>query len=834
MSLKIINAGLNKLLPHSLEIEEIVLGAILLISKIPQSVFSSLKPEYFYSDANRQIYNAILILKSDRKPIDIIAVTAILRSQGLLESIGGAYYITGLTSRVSSSENIEYHIKLIHEFYLKRSLIKISNEASTECYNDMSDPFEEMNKVIIGVDQLKKDIFKRSEKSIGQLLSEVDSERFRPKINGLIGLSTGKKGLDYITQGDQGGQLRIKAARPAMGKCLGFDTGIIMFDGTIKKVQNIQVGDLLMGNDSKPRKVLSLATGIEQMYIVKQNKGISYRVNESHILSLKRSGTQGQTKHGDVLNINVKEFLSKSNKFKIRNKGYKTGIDFEYKNIGIDPYYLGLWLGDGNKSNQNISNPDIEIEDFLNEYCKKQGVVFKKYIYSDKCPELHLVYKKGENNPIKKQLENIGVLNNKHIPNDFISNSKEVRLNLLAGLIDTDGFYDKNNNIIEIIQVLKPLAQQIKYLCHTLGFACTIKEVTKGIKSINFKGQYHKLIISGDLHTIPIKVERKKPTVSKNKRNVLVTGIKVIKDKIDKYYGFTIDGNHLFLLEDTTVTHNTADMCSEMLSCVYDMATNEFLQKSDRIPVGCFSLEMSSVQLSFRILAACTEVDTIRIKKNTISNRESETIGEKSQILAQCGIYIDDTPGLTIDEFETKASLFVAMYGVKKIYIDYLQLMRGRNGKKYGNRESEVSDISRSLKIVAKELNITIIALCQLSREVEKRPNCMPMLSDLRESGSIEQDADIVEFLWRPEYYPEVVNRLEGSGGGLDISLFNFSITDFSGVLISIVAKCREEVTGKIPLMFKGNIMRVIDHNDVLSFLNVKKHYNSLPDIDFF
>ncbi|MEQ8337936.1 MAG: replicative DNA helicase [Cyclobacteriaceae bacterium] len=173
------------------------------------------------------------------------------------------------------------------------------------------------------------------------------------------------------------------------------------------------------------------------------------------------------------------------------------------------------------------------------------------------------------------------------------------------------------------------------------------------------------------------------------------------------------------------------------------------------MPVALFSLEMSSVQLVNRLISAEAELESEKIKKGDLADYEWEQLLHKTSKLSEAPIYIDDTPALSILELRAKSRRLVAQHGVKLIIIDYLQLMTGDSSKNSGgNREQEIASISRALKGIAKELNVPVIALSQLSRAVETRGgDKRPQLSDLRESGSIEQDADMVMFLYRPEYY---------------------------------------------------------------------------------
>ncbi len=189
-------------------------------------------------------------------------------------------------------------------------------------------------------------------------------------------------------------------------------------------------------------------------------------------------------------------------------------------------------------------------------------------------------------------------------------------------------------------------------------------------------------------------------------------------------------------------------------------------------PVAIFSLEMSSIQLVNRLISAEAELDSEKIKKGNLEEYEWEQLIHKTAKLSESPIFIDDTPALSILELRAKARKLVSQHGVSLIIIDYLQLMSGdssKSGGGGGNREQEIASISRALKNIAKELSVPIIALSQLSRAVEVRGgDKRPQLSDLRESGSIEQDADMVMFLYRPEYYDittdEEGNSLQGVG----------------------------------------------------------------------
>ncbi len=225
-----------------------------------------------------------------------------------------------------------------------------------------------------------------------------------------------------------------------------------------------------------------------------------------------------------------------------------------------------------------------------------------------------------------------------------------------------------------------------------------------------------------------------------------------------------------------------------VLSMAKNMAVNF------NTPLAVFSLEMSNLQLVNRLISNVAEISGSKIKSGDLSTIEWQQLFARIKHLTGAPLYIDDTPSLSIFELRTKARRLVREHGIKIIIIDYLQLMNA-SGMKFGSREQEVSMISRSLKQLAKELNIPIIALSQLNRSVESRTDGKrPQLSDLRESGAIEQDADIVCFIHRPEYYNRSGEDAEGH--------------DIRGLAEFIIAKHRSGSVGDVKMHFRAEFAR--------------------------
>jgi replicative DNA helicase len=253
-----------------------------------------------------------------------------------------------------------------------------------------------------------------------------------------------------------------------------------------------------------------------------------------------------------------------------------------------------------------------------------------------------------------------------------------------------------------------------------------------------------------------------------------------------------------------------------VLSMAKNMAVNH------KTPVAVFSLEMSNVQLVNRLIVNVTQIPAEKIKSGKLARYEWEQLDTKIKDLYDAPIFVDDTPSLSVFELRTKARRLVKEHKIQCIIIDYLQLMNA-SGSNIGSREQEVSTISRSLKGLAKELNIPIIALSQLNRGVENRINTKdnmeskrPQLSDLRESGAIEQDADIVCFIHRPEYY----KIFQDSHGN-----------DLRGKAEIIIAKHRNGATGEVILTFKNEYARFQNPDEDLISAEIDSRYNSQAEL---
>jgi hypothetical protein len=350
------------------------------------------------------------------------------------------------------------------------------------------------------------------------------------------------------------------------GKCFEKNTPVLMHDGTVKVVQDIRVGDQVMGPDSQPREVLSTTTGHDELFRVTPTKGRPYTVNADHILTLRLSGARKTHKEAigpeNIINITVRDYLTRSASFKQRAMGYRSAVDFPAQPVLIDPYFLGAWLGDGTTKSPSITTADPEIADVITATARHYGLNIRRAEKPNRPSQAVTYHLTAGNqgrtvNPLLDALREVGVLGNKHIPLAYKVNSREVRLRLLAGIIDTDGHMAGND--FEVIQKRERLANDIAFVARSLGLAAYVTPSVKSCKMLGmtYSDTYYRVHISGHTDMIPVLLHRKQAEPRQQCKNVLNVGITVQSVGLGDYYGFMVSGDHRFLLDDFTVVHNS-------------------------------------------------------------------------------------------------------------------------------------------------------------------------------------------------------------------------------------------------------------------------------------
>ena len=351
-----------------------------------------------------------------------------------------------------------------------------------------------------------------------------------------------------------GGRRAICAAF-GLGKCHGMGTPILMADGAIKPVEQVAVGDRLMGDDGTPRTVLSLARGREQMYRVTLRNGDSYTCNESHIFSLKVSNRHAGIRSGTVVDMSLREWQSLPG-FAKRNcyKHYKVAVDFEPRPVAFDPYLYGAWLGDGTIGSLGwtINDVDDEIVERIHMFAASEGLHLR--VASQQGCTYYAVTRHPDRRGRAPMPAAHGVIKSsvidgeKRIDPQYLRNSREVRLALLAGIVDTDGHLI--DGCYEVATKWKGLRDDLLFLCRSLGLSVSFRP-----KVVNSR-TYWRLFISGHTHDVPC-LTRKRAAPRRQIKDPSVYGFTVEPLGEGDYFGFAIDGNHRYLLGDFTVTHNT-------------------------------------------------------------------------------------------------------------------------------------------------------------------------------------------------------------------------------------------------------------------------------------
>jgi hypothetical protein len=369
---------------------------------------------------------------------------------------------------------------------------------------------------------------------------------------------------------------------------------LLMFDGSLKSVEDIVVGDQLMGPDSTSRKVLSLCRGKEEMVEIMPIKGTPWVVNKSHILSVVRSGNHHSEKDGTITDVKVSDWMSWNKTNKAKNKLFRVPVIFATKgNLPIDPYVLGALIGDGSlhEATPSLISTDQEVIPALKVAAKKFGLSVHYRQYGSRCPSYSICYddggKRSRPNPFMLALKKLGlnvICDDKFIPYKYKVSSIKNRLRLLAGLLDTDGHF--THGVFEFSTKSKKLSDDVAFVARSLGFSAYPQECNKS-DQYGTVGTYYRMCISGDIDRIPTKIKRKVAPKRKQIKSVLRTGFSVRPLPAEEYYGFTLTGDGRYLLDDFTVTHNTGKThlirsILMRLDCVFLIVPSNMIDSLDK------------------------------------------------------------------------------------------------------------------------------------------------------------------------------------------------------------------------------------------------------------
>lgn len=690
-----------------------------------------LAPEDFVHPTHVFIFRAILDLVRDGRPPSLLAVLTLLTARDVQEPL--LHYAKALVNLAQPGVRALELASLLRERGTLRRIRAIHAEMTERIETD--DPGLIAQARAMGLaaagnaaDQSGARIVE-ARTLVGETVEYIEriwSGAEQPPIpSGLARLD----GLGPFMVGD----LCLIGARPSVGKCLSPETPVLMFDGATKAIRDIGVGEWVMGPDSRPRQVLSTATGEDEMYRIVPAKGAPWVCNSVHVLSLVRNRAGHD---GEIIDLPLDCYLNPHASLdRGKLKLFRVGVEFPPAPApALPPYLAGVWLGDGSRHKAVITNADQRIVDYCVRTAPTIGCVCRvRPVPAHNTNELSFRHTRRADgcgpNPFRAgTLALLDAEGGKRIAPSYLRASRRERLELLAGLVDTDGHVE--HGCIEIITKYPGLRDDLLFLCRSLGLAAYAAPKIGRIKSSGFRGDYWRVVVSGELRMIPCQVralpERRKM------RSVLRTGFGVEPVGRGPYAGFTLDGDGRFLLGDFTVTHNTAfgvQIARHAASKGYG--------------VLIISLEMSTTQLMVRMLAQESQVSIAAMHP---TNRFGVSVEDRAAVYRAAGVLeaypfgMVDRGDLSIDSIIALARGRAAATKLDVLIIDYLQLIptplsdSGRS-----TRNDEVGKISRKLKLLARELNIAVLAMAQLNRTAV---GGAPRLDSLRESGNLEQDAD--------------------------------------------------------------------------------------------
>jgi replicative DNA helicase len=617
--------------------------------------------------------------------------------------------------------------------------------------DDFNNLYNSAKKITVESEHIKK---------IKEVAKTAMEEMKNPNV--LRGMSTGWKLLDDVWRGMRDGNLIVISGDTGVGKCHAKGTKVLMYNGTLKKVEDIKIGDKLMGPDSTPRTVLKLARGREKMWKVEPKKGAeNFVVNRNHLLHLKKN-TKKYPHYPDTIDITIDNWIKLASKRKhVYYLEHPKSIKFKEKKVSLEPYFLGLWLGDGTSSGPCVTSADFEIEKYLRDYANRLNLQLvtknqpnnkskyycltreKKFEGVNKTHKGKYIYKTGKKGygsalSLLSLLKKENLIENKHIPQNYKINSEKNRLELLAGLIDSDGNKEKvgysfsNKN--------KQLCEDVIFLARSLGFfASTLKERTTTCLGRNF--QSYRVYISGDVKRIPLKVKRKIVKKEVTDINWLTTRFRIWEWPVGDYYGFSLDKDQLYILENFIINHNTFFTQNMVMNIVNH---KDEKNNPDPIPVMYFSLEQTPEEIAERFMMLQGNVRQSELIKKDAKGEFSK-LEEVYKGIASKPIYLySGYEKINTQLLGSVSEKAVKDFGCRIIFIDHLHFFASGDSR---NRTIEISDIVRYCKLLARKLMVPVVLICHIKKL--GNDNDKPTMEDLKDSSAIKQDADIVALLWR-------------------------------------------------------------------------------------
>jgi len=746
--------------PHNLEAEESLLGSMLLSSDATAAAIEICGSADFYKPAHGHIFSAVVALFERGEPIDAVTVTDELRRAGLVEAVGDPAMLVSLQANTPSIANAAHYARIVEEHALLRRLVGVAGEIAEIGYSvpeDVSAAVDEAESMVFDLSERRTTDTMRPLRDL--LLPSLERiEELAQHSGSVTGVATGYHDLDNILAGLQPSSLTIVGARPAMGKALALDTPVPTPTGWTT-MGDVRVGDEVYDDLGRPCRVTYTSpvfTG-RRCYRLCFDDGSSVVADAEH------------------------RWLAYDHRAWAARRAEDERLEREGP-VGVSPVdrspcrHLPRVVTTEDMLAEGVRRPDGEANWYLPLAAALEGSATELPIdpYLLGCS----VAVGWPGSP--------GAGAAATIPAPYLRAPAKQRLDLLQGVMDTAGTVTGDDGTVELCLADHHLIVQVWELVCSLGHkpnpVCRRRVPLSGGRTASawrFSWRPADQVFSSGTEAARLAAALRRPTNGCHTRRA-VTSIDPVPSVPVRC--ISVDSaSHLFLAGTCmTPTHNTS-FALGMLAHVGIVL---------RRPALLFSLEMGHLELTQRLLASEARVDAQRLRTGRIHESDWVKVSGAVSRISEATIFIDDNPNLTAMDIRARARRLKKAEGdLGLVVIDYLQLMTGR--AKAENRQVEVAEISRSLKILARELQCPVVALSQLSRGLEARQDKRPMLSDLRESGSLEQDADVVLFIYREEQYdPE------------DTPI------DRRGMAEIIVAKHRNGPTGSVHLVFLNQYAR--------------------------
>ncbi|WP_211323140.1 replicative DNA helicase [Amycolatopsis palatopharyngis] len=740
--------------PQDLAAEQSVLGGMLLSKDAIADVVEVLRAGDFYRPAHEAVYDCVLDLYGRGEPADPITVSAELERRGELGRVGGAPYLHTLIATVPTAANAGYYAEIVAEKAILRRLVEAGTRIVQYGYGANSNG--DGGNVSEVVDRAQAAIYEVTERRTSEdyvaleellqpTMDEIDAIASRG--GSAQGIPTGFLDLDEVTNGLHPGQMVIVAARPGVGKALALDTPLPTPQGWTT-MGEVAPGDQLLGADGAPTTVVAATPVMHDRpcYEVEFSDG-SVVVADAEHQWVTHTRASRRAARADTASSAVRTTREIAATLRCDTADERINhsvactqaLHLPEQSLPLHPYALGAWLGDGHSAGARFTTADPQIVCFLEAECGLVAAPRGNLSYDLSLPPPEPIEFHGT---VPGILRNIGVLGDKHIPARYLRGSIDQRRALLAGLLDTDGTVTASGSV-QFSVTNRRLAENTRELIVSLGYRCSMTEkpvrgrteASSTAYTLNFTTQdrvfwlERKHLLQKERSTgrrchSPIRyIVAARPIPSVPVRCVEVAA-----------------PDHLYLAGRSMIpTHNSTLGLDFARSCSIRHGMSSVI----------FSLEMSRTEIVMRMLSAEARIRLQDMRGGRMSDDDWTRLARRMSEISEAPLFIDDSPNMTMMEIRAKARRLKQRNDLKLVVVDYMQLMT--SGKRVESRQQEVSEFSRQLKLLAKEIEVPVVAISQLNRGPEQRTDKRPMLSDLRESGSLEQDADIVLLINRPD-----------------------------------------------------------------------------------